>query len=171
MYIEELKVTKERIPILIGKNGSIRKQIELRTKTRVKIDSKEGDIQISSEDPLNIYTTKLIINAISRGFNPEIAYQLLKEDFGLEIISLPEVIGKNKNKIIRQRSRVIGEKGKCKHTIEFLTHTNISVQGKTISIIGQFQDALVARKGIEKLIQGSKHGNVYRWIEQQEVTP
>ena len=63
MYIEELKVTKERIPILIGKNGSIRKQIELRTKTRVKIDSKEGDIQISSEDPLNIYTTKLIINA------------------------------------------------------------------------------------------------------------
>jgi|SRR3989338_4510903 len=170
MYIEELKVTKERIPILIGKNGSIRKQIELRTKTRVKIDSKEGDIQISSEDPLNIYTTKLIINAISRGFNPEIAYQLLKEDFGLEIISLPEVIGKNKNKIIRQRSRVIGEKGKCKHTIEFLTHTNISVQGKTISIIGQFQDALVARKGIEKLIQGSKHGNVYRWIEQQEVT-
>ena len=171
MYIEELKVTKERIPILIGKNGSIRKQIELRTKTRVKIDSKEGDIQISSEDPLNIYTTKLIINAISRGFNPEIAYQLLKEDFGLEIISLPEVIGKNKNKIIRQRSRVIGEKGKCKHTLEYLTHTNISVQGKTISIIGQFQDALVARKGIEKLIQGSKHGNVYRWIEQQEVTP
>ena len=171
MYIEELKVTKERIPILIGKNGSIRKQIELRTKTRVKIDSKEGDIQISSGDPINIYTTKLIINAISRGFNPEIAYQLLKEDFGLEIISLPEVIGKNKNKIIRQRSRVIGEKGKCKHTIEFLTHTNISVQGKTISIIGQFQDALVARKGIEKLIQGSKHGNVYRWIEQQEVTP
>jgi len=171
MYIEELKVTKERIPILIGKNGSIRKQIELRTKTRVKIDSKEGDIQISSEDPLNIYTTKLIINAISRGFNPEIAYQLLKEDFGLEIISLPEVIGKNKNKIIRQRSRVIGEKGKCKHTLEYLTHTNISVQGKTISIIGQFQDALVARKAIEKLIQGSKHGNVYRWIEQQEVTP
>ena len=170
MYIEELKVTKERIPILIGKNGSIRKQIELRTKTRVKIDSKEGDIQISSEDPLNIYTTKLIINAISRGFNPEIAYQLLKEDFGLEIISLPEVIGKNKNKIIRQRSRVIGEKGKCKHTLEYLTHTNISVQGKTISIIGQFQDALVARKAIEKLIQGSKHGNVYRWIEQQEVT-
>ena len=171
MYIEELKVTKERIPILIGKNGSIRKQIELRTKTRVKIDSKEGDIQISSGDPINIYTTKLIINAISRGFNPEIAYQLLKEDFGLEIISLPEVIGKNKNKIIRQRSRVIGEKGKCKHTLEYLTHTNISVQGKTISIIGQFQDALVARKAIEKLIQGSKHGNVYRWIEQQEVTP
>jgi len=171
MYIEELKVTKERIAILIGKNGSIRKQIELRTKTRVKIDSKEGDIQISSGDPINIYTTKLIINAISRGFNPEIAYQLLKEDFGLEIISLPEVIGKNKNKIIRQRSRVIGEKGKCKHTLEYLTHTNISVQGKTISIIGQFQDALVARKAIEKLIQGSKHGNVYRWIEQQEVTP
>lgn len=171
MYIEELKVTKERIPILIGKNGSIRKQIELRTKTRVKIDSKEGDIQISSEDPLNIYTTKLIINAISRGFNPEIAYQLLKEDFGLEIISLPEVIGKNKSKIMRQRARVIGEKGKCKHTIEFLTHTNISVQGKTVSIIGPFQDALVARKAIEKLIQGSKHGNVYRWIEQQEVTP
>ena len=81
------------------------------------------------------------------------------------------MVGKNKNKIIRQRSRVIGEKGKCKHTLEYLTHTNISVQGKTISIIGQFQDALVARKAIEKLIQGSKHGNVYRWIEQQEVTP
>ena len=168
MYSEELKVSKERIPILIGKNGTTRRQIEARTKTKLRVDSKEGDVQISSEEPINLYVAKLVVTAIARGFNPELSLLLLREDMGLEIIYLPDVIGKNKNKVLRQKSRIIGTDGKSKKTIEELTNTNISVHGKTISVIGLFNDALVARKAIEKLVQGSKHGNVYRWIEKQE---
>lgn len=165
MYIEEIKINKDRIPVIIGKNGITRRQIEQKTKTRINVDSIEGDVKISSDEPFKNYIAKLIINAIGRGFSPEIAFYLLREENGLEIIYLPDVLGKNKDKIIRQRSRLIGSQGKSKKTIESLTNTNISVYGKTVAIIGPLENILHARKAIEKLIQGSKHGNVYRWLE------
>ena len=168
MYSEEIKISKDRMPILIGKRGSTKRQIETRTRTKIRIDSKEGDVEILSEEPYNIYTAKLVVTAIARGFNPELAIILTREDIGLEIINMPDIIGKNKNKLVRQKSRIIGTSGRSKKTIEDLTNTTISVHGKTVSIIGHFEDIVLARKAIEKLIQGSKHGNVYRWIEKQE---
>jgi len=165
MFIEELKITKDRIPILIGKNGLTRRQIEHRTQTRINVDSIEGDVKIYSDEPFKNYIAKLVINAIGRGFNPEIAYYLLREEIGLEIIYLPDIIGKNKTKLIRQRSRLIGTQGKSKKTIEDLTNTSICIYGKTVAIIGPFDKILTARKAIEKLVQGSNHGNVYRWLE------
>ena len=165
MFIEELKITKDRIPVIIGKNGITRRQIEHRTKTRIDVDSIEGDVRISSDEPFKNYIAKLIINAIGRGFSQEIAYYLLREENGLEVIYLPDILGKNKSKLIRQRSRLIGTQGKSKKTIEDLTNTCISVYGKTVAIIGPLDKIILARKAIEKLVQGSKHGNVYRWLE------
>ena len=69
----ELKIPKERVAVLIGKKGEIKKQIEQATNTKLKIDSKEGDVEISGEDALKLYATREIIRAIGRGFNPEIA--------------------------------------------------------------------------------------------------
>ena len=44
---------------------------------------------------------------------------------------------------------------------------NISVFGKTISIIGEFENLAVARKAIELLLSGSPHANVYKWLEKR----
>ncbi|MBI2650531.1 RNA-processing protein, partial [Candidatus Woesearchaeota archaeon] len=72
-YSYELKVPRNRVAVIIGKEGSIKKEIEESTKTKLNIDSKEGDIFVSGEDALGLYTAKEIIKAISRGFNPNIA--------------------------------------------------------------------------------------------------
>ena len=73
----ELKIPKERIAVLIGKEGKTKKDIEKATKTTLEIDSNECDIFIKGTDGLNIYTAKEIITAIGRGFNPETALLLL----------------------------------------------------------------------------------------------
>ncbi len=165
-YTHELRIPKERVAVLIGKKGEIKKHIEDATKTKITIDSKEGDVFISSKDALNVYNTKELITAIGRGFNPEIALLLLKVDYVFELINLNEYI-KSKNDLKRIKGRVIGSEGKCRRLIEQLTECYICVYGKTIGIIGEVANAPIARRAIENLLRGSPHGNVYKWLEKQ----
>ena len=99
-YSYELKVPQERVAVLIGKDGEVKKSIEADTKTQIKVDSLEGDIFIHGKDALGLYTAKEIIRAIGRGFNPEIARLLLKQDYIFEVINLNEFTGKSKNRFI-----------------------------------------------------------------------
>ncbi len=126
-YNYELKIPKERIAVLIGKKGEIKKRIEEETKTKIKIDSKEGDILINGSDALNLFTAREVISAVGRGFNPEIAELLLKADYGLEIIDIAEFTGKSKSTMLRLKGRVIGKEGKSRKIIEELTECYISV--------------------------------------------
>ena len=168
MHQEELKITKDRIPILIGRNVSVKKHIESITSTKLTIDSKEGDVLIEGEDSFNVYITKLIVMAVSRGFNPEIAIILANENTSLEIINIHDFSGKSKIKETRMKARIIGTKGKSRHLLEQLTNTDICVYGKTVSIIGKVENTIMARRALEMLLKGSKHGNVYQWLEKQQ---
>ena len=75
--------------------------------------------------------------------------------------------GKSKNDLIRLKSRIIGTEGKARKTIEKRTNTNISIYGKTVSIIGGRQGVQVAKRAVENLLRGSQHNKVYSWIERQ----
>ncbi len=166
-YSYELKVPKNRVAVIIGKEGSIKKEIEEATNTRLNIDSKEGDIFVSGEDALGLYTAREIIKAIGRGFNPDIAMLLLKPDYIFEVIDVSEYVGKSKEAMLRLKGRVIGKEGKSRRLIEELTECNISVFGKTISIIGLPESAANARQAVESLLRGSTHANVYKWLERR----
>ena len=168
MHSNEIKIPKERISVIIGKDGSAKKEIEDRTKTRLKIDSQEGNVIISGEDSLDVYNTVNIVSAVGRGFNPKIALLLLKENFVLEIIDIRDFSGKSKVKQIRIKSRVIGKEGQARGLIEEITNTHISIYGKTVSIIGEVERAFMERRAIEMLLHGSKHSNVYSWLEKQQ---
>jgi len=163
-YTYEVKIPKDRIAVLIGKKGEVKKQLEKTTKTKIEIDSKEGEIRITGTDAINLYTTKEIIRAIARGFNPEIAQRLLKQDYGLEIIPIE---AKNKIDMERIRGRLIGEEGKSRKIIENLTATKISIYGKTVSIIGTFEGIDLARRAVKMLIGGSPHSNVFKMLEKR----
>lgn len=165
----EVKIPKDRVAVLIGKNGQTKKNLEEATKTSLKIDSNEGDIIVMGSDAMGLYATKEIIKAVGRGFNPEIAMKLLSQDYGFEIINLGDYI-KSKNSAYRVKARVIGAEGKARGIIEELTDCNISVYGKTISIIGEIDRVPLARRAIESLLGGSPHANVYRWLEKQKRT-
>src|SRR3989344_5234094 len=91
-YSYELKVPKNRVAVIIGKEGSIKKEIEEATSTKLNIDSKEGDVFVSGEDALGLYTAREIIKAIGRGFNPDIAKLLLKPDYIFEVVDVSEFV-------------------------------------------------------------------------------
>jgi len=165
MYTYDIKIPKERIAVLIGKKGDIKRRLANKLKIKLSIDSNEGLVILDGEDSFNLLIAENVIKAIARGFNPDLAELLLDEDYGLEIIDLTEFSGKSKDKLIRLRSRCIGTEGKARIMLEYLTHTHISVYGKTVSIIGKIEDLFIARESIEGLLRGSKHSNVYARIK------
>ena len=164
-YSYELKIPQERIAVLIWKNGEVKKNIEEDTKIQLKVDSLEGDIFVYGEDALGLYTAREIIMAIGRGFNPEIAKLLLKQDYVFEFISVNEFTGKSKNTLLRLKGRVIGKEGKSRRWIEELSEAYISVYGKSVSIIGTAESASMAKRAVEALLRGSTHAKVYQWLE------
>lgn len=165
--MDEIRVPKDRIAVLIGKKGETKRKISKLTKTKLQINSKEGDIIINGENGLDVYITKKIISAIGRGFNPEIALSLLEENNDIEIIDIYHFSRKTKNNLARIKARLIGREGKARELIEQLAEVEISVYGKTVSIIGNQINLNIARHAIINLLQGSKHGNVYSYLEKQ----
>ena len=125
-YTYELKIPKERVAVLIGKAGKIKKKLEEDTESRIEIDSHEGDVFVTGKDALKIFTCREIIHAVGRGFNPDIGMQLLKQDYVLEILSIADY-ARNKNDEGRLKGRVIGAEGKSRSIVEELTETNICV--------------------------------------------
>lgn len=160
----DLKIPKDRIAVLIGKQGSMKKEIESQTETKLEIDSEEGDIFVSGNDALKLYSAREIIKAVGRGFNPEIALSLLKTDYVLEIINIADFI-KNKNHLERIRGRLIGSEGKSRRIIEDMAECNICVYGKTVSVIGLNENLPTAKKAIEMLLTGAPHSTVFKFLE------
>ena len=127
---------------------------------------KEGDIFVSGEDALGLYTAREVIKAIGRGFNPDVAKLLLKQDYVFEVVNLPEYV-ENKESMIRLKGRVIGKDGKARKLIEQLTGSYMCVYGKTISIIGEPESTSAAKRAVESLLRGATHANVYKWLEKR----
>jgi ribosomal RNA assembly protein len=163
----ELKIPEERIAVLIGTKGETKKLIEEQAGCELDI-SKDGDVTIIGDDGIKLYTAKEIVKAIARGFNPSIALLLTKQDYALELIELKDVAGKNKNVMLRLKSRIIGKGGKAREEIERLTNTYISVYGKTVGIIGEVVWTALARQAVGMLIDGSMHRTVYKFLEKKK---
>lgn len=165
-----LKIPKERIGVLIGPNGETKEKIEKLSKTMLQIDSIEGEIIIDEHeksDPLLPLIVKNVILAIGRGFSPEHALYLFKENMDFFIFDIRDYVGKKDSHNKRMKSRIIGTEGKTKRTIENLTDSYLSIYGHTVSIIADFELMDIAKKAIDMLLSGSKHASVYRYIERE----
>ena len=165
-YLYEIKIPKERVGILIGKKGEVKKKVKEATGISLDIDSTDGDVFVKGEDALNLYTAREIIRAIGRGFNPDIALLLMKGEFILEVINLSD-IAKSRQNLQRIKGRVIGSGGKTRRLIEELTEVHMSVYGKTICILGESENIYIAKTAIQNLLKGTPHSGVYRWLEKK----
>ncbi len=168
MYEEEIRIPKDRVAVIIGTKGSVKRNLQKRLNVKIQVNSETGLISLAAEDSLNLYSAKLVLKAIGRGFNPDVAVQLEDEDKTLDILNIDDYSNDNKSKQLRIKSRLIGTKGKSRRIIEKLTNTNIEVYGKTVSIIGDVNDAVIARQALERLMHGAKHSNVYAFIEKKK---
>ncbi len=167
-----VKIPHERIGVLVGPGGNIKKEIEKRLSVKLQVDSHTGDVLIklnpNVDDPSVLFRAKDVVIAIGRGFSPERAFRLLDdEDSMLEVIDLREISGRSPSDLKRLKGRLIGKEGKARRLIEELTDTFISIYGHTVSIIGRIEKVEVAREAIRMLIKGSQHSTVYKFLHRK----
>ena len=166
-----MKLCKNRIAVIIGKNGKTKEEIESKLGVKIDLDSKTGDCDIKpvlnnlNYSPLNVYTAQKVVNAINRGFNPIKAMKLMEDTYELEIFNLLTILGKSNKRIKRIKGRIIGRDGEMRKTIEKFGESFISVYGKTVSIIADYENLQIARKAVSMLINGMPHHVVIKFLE------
>jgi len=169
MSFEQLiRIPEDRIGALIGKSGKTKSKIEETCSVKLDIDSKNGEVKVLSEvvdEQFRSFKALEIVTAIGRGFSPEKAMRLLKGENTLHVINLREFGGKSPEQLERLKGRIIGNGGKARVNMENLSNADITVYGKTVSVIGEPIQLKLAIDAIESLLSGSMHGHVYKKIE------
>jgi ribosomal RNA assembly protein len=165
-----IHIPKERVGVLIGKDGETKKTIERISQMHLEIDSEEGDVAFNEQeakDPLIPLKVEDVVRAIGRGFSPDDAFRLFGEDMELFIFDIYDYVGKKESHLIRVKSRVIGREGKTRRVIENLTGGILAIYGHTVAVIADFESMDIAKKAIDMLLSGSEHPTVYRYLERE----
>jgi len=154
-----IKIPQERKDIL-KKDEKIKEDIEEFTQTKIEVND---DVAIEGES-FNVFQAKNVLKAFGRGFDVNNSLYLLEDEYGLEIIDLSEFT-KSKERMATLKGRVIGTGGKTRKYIEKYTDVKVCVYGKTISLIGKWEKINIAKEAIMKIINGSTHNTIYKWLE------
>jgi len=167
-FIREFKIASDRLGVLVGKKGKIKREIEERCVINLKINSKTGDVVITSignsteSNPLKAVE---IVTSIAYGFSPERAFRLFDEENTLAQLDLREYSGKSDSNLSRIKGRIIGLGGKSRKLLEDLTGTYVSVYGHMVAVIGMTDQIKLALDAINMLASGSPHRSVYNMLE------
>ncbi len=139
----------------------------IENRVKVKISFRKESVVVKGSE-LNEFLIEKVVQAIDFGFKVDDALLLLNEDFVLEFIEVKEHTRRKNLKEVR--ARLIGTGGKARKTIENLTGSEIVIHNNTVGVIvdSEHLDAVV--QGVESLIQGAKHGNVFAYLEKQNVS-
>jgi len=164
-----LRISNERIAVLIGPKGKAKKEIELKTKTRISIESETGEIQLHGEDGEKLHRAEQIVQAIGRGFPPKKAMFLLGDNIVLSVLKLRDIVGKSEKTISQKKSRIIGRQGETRNRIEKETGTSISIYGSTISIIGKFEETDNAEEIIMRIIDGANIPTAFEMFKEKKM--
>jgi ribosomal RNA assembly protein len=161
------RIPDDRIGVLIGPGGRTKREIATRTGTRIDIDAPEGEVRLDGPDtdPVSVLKARDIVLAIGRGFSPERALRLLKENTFLGILDIKFTTGHHEKAALRRiRSRVIGTRGRARSRIEELSGCSVSVYGSTVALIGEEEQLDRATRAVELLLKGSEHSTVFHLL-------
>ncbi len=168
-----VKIPKDRVGTLIGPEGKVKQEIEAKLNVKVDID-KEGSVTIAlpenAPDPSLLLKAKDVVTAIGRGFTPETAFRLIRnEDEIFDMIDLRIIFGRSESDIKRIKGRIIGTEGKTRKLIEELTEADVVVYGHTVGIIGSFEEADAARNAVQMIVEGCEHHTVYNYLQKKRT--
>ena len=168
-----VKIPKERVGTLIGPEGKVKSYVEQKLGVNIDIDT-EGTVNIAlteqAKDPSILLKAKDVITAIGRGFAPETAFRLIRnEDDIYDMVDLRLVFGRSESDIKRVKGRIIGTDGKTRKLIEELSEADVVVYGHTVGIIGSFEQADIARHAVQMIIEGCQHQTVYKYLQRKRT--
>ena len=167
-----VRIPKERVGVLVGPDGKVKQRIEEKFMVTLEVESESGGVTVvlseKASDPSSLFRAKDTVTAIGRGFSPEHAFRLLRnEDDIFDFIDLRLVFGRSESDIKRVKGRIIGANGKTRKLIEELTEASVVVYGHTVGFIGTFEQVDVARNAVQMLINGSQHHTVYKYLQRK----
>jgi ribosomal RNA assembly protein len=150
----------------------VKSDVEERLQVKLDIESEGGGVEITlsetATDPSLLLRAKDVVTAIGRGFAPDQAFRLIRnEETTFDFIDLRIIFGRSDSDIRRVKSRIIGMNGKTRRTIEELTEADVVVYGHTVGFIGTFEQVDVARNAVQMIIQGSEHHTVYNFLQKK----
>ena len=167
-----VRIPKERVGVLIGPEGKVKLEIEEQLQVKLEIESEAGGVEImldeKATDPSKLLRAKDVVTAVGRGFSPEEAFRLIRnEDAIFDFIDLRTIFGRSESDIKRVKSRIIGMNGKTRRTIEELSEADVVIYGHTVGFIGSFEQVDIARNAVQMIIQGSQHHTVYAYLQKK----
>lgn len=166
IHRDYVHVPLNRVGVLIGEDGKVKRRIEEELGVKLIVDSEAGvvEIRLVRGDPSKLLKAKDVVLAIANGFSPERAFKLLDEDYSLALVELRDYVGDSEEGLVRIKGRIIGEEGKARRFIEETTGALISVADDKVAIIGNYEALEVAKRAVEMLAEGRQHSTVYRFL-------
>jgi len=135
---------------------------------RVKITNRGKEITINGL-PEDEYFAEKVIVALDFGFPFAIALLAKNEDNLFETLNIKDYT--KKKDLATIRARIIGTKGKSLRTLNELTKCYFELKDNQVGVIGGPEYIKNAQEAMIMLIQGSKHANVYAFLEKHQVKP
>jgi len=167
-----VRIPKERVGVLVGADGRVKRHIEEKLGVKLEVESEAGGVTATlnenATDPSLLFKAKDVVTAIGRGFAPEHALRLIRdEDAIFDLMDLRDTFGRSESDIKRVKGRIIGMNGKTRRLIEELSNADVVVFGHTVGIIGTFEQVNIARSAVQMLIDGSQHHTVYKFLQRK----
>ena len=167
-----VRIPKERVGVLVGADGKVKRHIEEKLGVKLEVESEAGGVTATlnenATDPSLLFRAKDVVTAIGRGFAPEHALRLIRdEDAIFDLMDLRDTFGRSESDIKRVKGRIIGMNGKTRRLIEELSNADVVVFGHTVGIIGTFEQVNIARSAVQMLIDGSQHHTVYKFLQRK----
>ncbi|CAH8626295.1 ribosomal RNA assembly protein krr1 [Schistosoma haematobium] len=125
---------------------------------RVEIDVAESTMEVRTTprtfDPFIILKARDVIRLLARSVPMEQAIRVLDDETFADII---EINLTNRERFVKRRNRLIGHDGETLKALELSTNCYIVVQGKTVSVVGRYNDL----KEVRRIVQGCIYDNIH----------
>ncbi|MEM4181593.1 MAG: hypothetical protein QXX68_00305 [Candidatus Pacearchaeota archaeon] len=151
-FFENEKKIRKALPI-------IKEKIKIRLFLKGKIVFIKGDEYTE-------FMVEKILSAIDFGFEIEDALLIMK-DYSFNTINIKDYT-KRKN-LEEIRGRIIGKKGRAIKIIENISGAKIILKRNKVGIIADNEHIEETEESIKSLIKGSKHGNVFSFLERRNT--
>lgn len=163
-----LDIPQERVGVLIGKNGEVKKKIEDKINVRIQVQQ-EGTVKVeySPHNPETYFKLRRIADAISSGFSGEDALKLLDDNITLKTIDLRDFARGSSSRMKTIKGRIIGRGGKVWKKIEKLSGAKLALYKYTLGIMGEEENCEMAFRTILKILRGAQFSTAFKYLERQ----